>query len=384
MKGMVTMIIKEVKPYIVSQDLGNKSFCYSQAWYNTRTIMLLEIITDDGLSGFGESFGNAFINKSVVENVYAQKLIGQNIFDSDKIWDEFYNTLRDNGQKGSCIEALSAIDNALWDLKGKYTHLPVYKLMGGARRKKILPYATGFYHTKTDNQEKLLVEEAMRYVEDGFRAMKMKIGFGVENDIKMVKAVRKVIGKDIKLMVDANHAYNALTATKVARGIEDCDITWFEEPVPPEDINGYKQVKKETEIPISGGEAEFTRYGFKCLIDERAVDILQPDCSITGGLSEFMKISTLAKIENIQCYPHIWGSAVAMQVGLNAAFAMPDFPEALGTSPVYFEYDRTPNIFREELNLNKLKIKDGYIELPEFEGLGIQVDRKLIEKYRIG
>jgi len=378
------MIIKEIKTYIVSQQLGEQSFCYSQAWYNSRTIMLLEIITNDGVSGFGESFGNAFINKAIIENAYIPKLIGQNIFNSEKIWDELYNLLRDNGQKGSCIEALSAVDNALWDLKGKYTHMPVYQLMGGARRKKVIPYATGFYHTKTDIQEKLLIEEAINYAEAGFKAMKMKIGFGVEDDIKMVKAVRHVIGDDIKIMVDANHAYNALTAIQVARGIEEFDITWFEEPVPPEDINGYQQVKANTSIPISGGEAEFTRYGFKNFIDSRAADILQPDCSITGGLSEFMKIMTLAKIENIQCYPHVWGSAVAVQVGLNAAFAMPDFPEALVQAPVFFEYDRTPNIFREKMNLNKLIIKDGYIELPEFEGLGINIDRKIIDKYRIG
>lgn len=377
------MKIKEVKTYIVSQKLGEKSFCYSQAWYNSRTIMLLELITEDGISGFGESFGNAFINKSIIENVYAPKLKGVHIFDSGKIWDDLYNTLRDNGQKGACIEALSAIDNALWDLKGKYTKQPVYRLLGGARREKIIPYATGFYHTKTDSQEKLLIEEAERYLADGFKAMKMKIGFGIENDVKMIHAVRKTVGPDVKIMVDANHAYNALVASNVARRIEDCDITWFEEPVPPEDINGYKQVKEATTIPISGGEAEFTRYGFKRFIDERCVDILQPDCSITGGLSEFMHIISMAKVENIQCYPHVWGSAVAMQVGLNAAFAMPDFPEGLVPDPVYFEFDQTPNIFREEMNLNKMVIKNGEIQITEFEGLGFEPDRELIRKYRI-
>lgn len=377
------MKIKDIKTYIVSQKLGNKSFCYSQAWYNTRTIILLEIITDDGISGFGEAFGNAFINKAIIENAYKPKLIGQDIFDSGKIWDELYNLLRDNGQKGSCIEALSAVDNALWDLKGKYTHLPVYKLMGGARREKIMPYATGLYHSKSATLEKDLVNEAVSYVEQGFKAIKMKIGFGVKNDVQMIKSIRSAIGNDVKLMVDANHAYNALNACRLANEIEQYDITWFEEPVPPEDIKGYKEVKNSTSIPISGGEAEFTRYGFKRLIDERAVDILQPDCSITGGLSEFLKIVTLAKIENLQCYPHVWGSAIAVQVGLNAAFAMPDFPESLNPEEVYFELDRTPNIFREELSKNKLKIQDGYIYLPEFEGLGVEIDRDIIKKYQI-
>lgn len=377
------MKIKEVKTYIVSQKLGDESFCYSQAWYNTRTILLAEIITDDGISGFGEAFGNAFINRSIIENIYAPKIIGAHVFDSGRIWDELYNTLRDSGQKGSCIQALSAIDNALWDLKGKFAGQPVYRMLGGARRNKIIPYATGFYHTKTDHQEELLIEEAKKYVDAGFKAMKMKIGFGIEDDVKMIRAVRETIGPDVKLMVDANHAYNATSAIALAKEIENYDIFWFEEPVPPEDIEGYKEVKAATTIPISGGEAEFTRYGFKRFVDERCVDFLQPDCSITGGLSEFQNIVSLAKIANIQCYPHVWGSAVAMQVGLNAAFSMPDFPEGLVPAPVYFEYDRTPNIFREELNLNKIEIVNGEVELKDFVGLGFEPNRELIEKYLV-
>jgi len=377
------MIISKVKTYVISEELGEKSFCYSQNWYNSRTIMVLEIITDDGISGWGEAFGNAFINQTIIEKVYKAKIIGQNIFDSEKIWDELYNLLRDNGQKGSCIEALSAIDNALWDLKGKYTHLPVYRLLGGARRDKILPYATGLYHKELNQAPKDLVAEAISYVEAGFKAIKMKIGFGLKNDIEIVKAVREAVGSNVQIMVDPNHAYNSMTAIELSKGIEPYDILWIEEPVPPEDIKGYCEVKAASRIPISGGEAEFTMYGFKKFIDNRAVQILQPDCCITGGLTSFRRIITLAKIENIQCYPHVWGSGIALAVGLNAAFSLPDFPEALVTSPVYFELDRTENIFREKLNKIPLNIVDGWIEKTEFEGLGVDIDRDLIDKYRI-
>lgn len=378
------MRIKECNTYIVSQRLNDRSFCYSQAWYNTRTILLLEIVTDDGLTGVGEAFGNAFINQAVIEHVYKPRLLNQHVFDSEKIWDDLYNCLRDNGQKGSCIEALSAVDNALWDLKGKYTHMPVYRLLGGARRDKIIPYATGLYHSNSETLEKDLIEEACTYIRDGFRGVKMKIGFGLEDDVRMVRLVREAIGDDFTLMVDPNHAYNARTAVELARQIEPYHIAWIEEPVPPEDIAGYVEVKAKSNIPISGGEAEFTQYGFSRLIRARGVDILQPDCSITGGLTAFRKIASMAQIENIQCYPHVWGSGVAVSVGLNAAFAMPDFPDALCAAPVYFELDRTPNIFREELNKNKIEIQDGYIYLPEFEGLGVELNRELIEKYRIG
>lgn len=377
------MKIRDVKTYIVSQTLGDKSFCYSQAWYNSRTILIIEIFTEDGLSGFGEAFGNAMINRSIIENVYKPKLIGQSVFDSGKIWDELYNTLRDSGQKGSCIQALSAVDNALWDLKGKYVHLPVYTMLGGARRDRLVPYATGLYPSTGENPDKELVNEAVSYAEAGFKAIKMKVGFGVERDIRMIRKIRSEIGTDIKLMVDANHAYNACSAVKLARNIEEYDIAWFEEPVPPEDLNGYCEVKRQTTIPIAGGEAEFTAYGFRRFIEKRCADILQPDCSITGGLSEFQRIVTLAKLENIQCYPHVWGSAVAVAVGLNAAFSMPDFPESLNPADVYFELDRTPNIFREELSYDKLEIKNGYIYKKDIEGLGLDINRELLEQYRI-
>lgn len=347
--------------------------------------MILEVITDDGLSGWGEAFGNAFINQAVVEHAYKPHLIGQNVFETEKIWDQLYNCLRDNGQKGSSIEALSAVDIALWDLKGKYTHLPVYTLMGGARRKQIIPYATGLYHTSLNQDPHSLVKEAVSYADSGFKAIKMKIGFGVEDDIRMIAAVREAIGTDIKLMVDPNHAYNACSAIKLAKGIEPYDIFWIEEPVPPEDIQGYREVKAATNICIAGGEAEFTAYGFKNLIDVRAVDILQPDCCITGGLTAFMRIITLAKLANIQCYPHVWGTGIAVAAGLHASFSMPDFPEALLAEEVYFELDRTENIFRERLNRNPLLIKDGYINLPEDkEGLGIEIDRDIIKNYQIG
>ena len=377
------MKIREVKVYIVSQDLGEKSFCYSQAWYNSRTIMLVEILTEDGLSGFGEAFGNAYINSVIVEKVYKPRLIGRNVFESGSIWDDLYNILRDCGQKGSCVQALSAIDNALWDLKGKYVHLPVYTLLGGARREKIIPYATGLYHSISPRLEKELAEEAVSYVDAGFQAIKMKVGFGVEKDIQLVKRIRSEIGSKIKLMIDANHAYNALSAIKLAKGVEEYDITWFEEPVPPEDYAGYCEVKREVSIPIAGGEAEFTAYGFRSFVQQRCADIVQPDCSSTGGLSEFMKIMVMAKLENIQCYPNVWGSAVAVSVGINAAFAMPDFPESLNPAAVYLELDRTPNIFREELSMNSLHIDNGYLIRHEHEGLGLAIDRKLIERYQI-
>lgn len=375
------MRIKELKTYILSQELQGKSFCYSQAWYSSRTILILEIITEDGISGWGESFGNAFINKSIIDRVYSPLIIGENIFDTEKIWDTLYNCMRDHGQKGCVIEAISAIDIALWDLKGKYTNMPIWRLLGGARRERVMPYATGLYRTHSEHPLNDLIEEAEQYVEQGFRAVKLKVGFGLQNDIQTVRAIRKTVGDNIDLMIDANHAYNATTALQLARELEPYHIAWFEEPVPPENLEGYVELRRFTSIPIAGGEAEFTRYGFKRLLDIRGVDILQPDCCVTGGFSEFMKISAMASLQQIQVYPHIWGSAIALQAGIHCAFSIPNYPDALIPHTVFLELDRTPNIFRDCLAKEKHPIRDGWLYLSEGNGLGIEIDRELMASY---
>jgi len=377
--------ITDVETFIVRQELGPEAqFCYSQAWYSDRTLLLLRVRTDEGLEGWGEAFGPAIPHKAIIDSLYAPHLIGRDPFDSSVIWNELYNKLRDHGQKGLSIEALSAVDIALWDLKGKFIGLPVYKLMGGSHRKRILPYATGMYRRKDGIEHQSIASEALSYVESGFKAVKIKIGFGYDYDVSAVQSVREAIGPGIRLMVDANHAYNASMAIRIGKAIQDFDISWFEEPVPPEDIQGYKEVRDALDIPIAGGEAEFTSYGFYRLLHERAIDIAQPDCGVTGGISEFLKIASLASIHNIQCYPHVWGSAIALMTGVHCCFILPDFPNSLNPGPALLEMDRTPNIFREELNLNHLKRDDdGWILPPTDPGLGLKVDMNLVDNHRI-
>jgi D-galactarolactone cycloisomerase len=290
---------------------------------------------------------------------------------------------RDNGQKGVTIEALSAIDIALWDLKGKAAGRPVYQMMGGKGRDKIMPYATGMYRRYTKEEIQECTFEASSYVKQGFRAIKIKIGFGVEYDVRIVQAIREKIGFGIDIMVDANHAYNSSEAIKIGKTLEPFNITWFEEPVPPEDLDGYVDVRAKISIPIAGGEAEFTRYGMRNLIDRRCVDIVQPDCTITGGLSEFSKIVTLCTIANIRCVPHVWGSGIALMTGIHAAFSMPDFPPALEPANTYIEFDQTPNIFREKIAFGIPEVKDGLIEAPTNPGLGIEIDQSLLQEFAV-
>jgi len=377
--------IISVEPIVLQYKLDNQhKFACSQEWCNDRTIMILKLKTDEGITGWGEATGPAFVHKTIIDLEYAPKLIGMDPFESELIWENLYNCLQDHGQKGVAIEALSAIDIALWDIKSKALNMPLYRLLGGAFREKIKPYATGLYHRESNDIKGELVREALTYVEQGFLGIKLKVGFErIEHDIKKVEAIRKAIGDNINLMIDANHAYNAKDAIKLGKKVEEFNITWFEEPVPPEDINGYIEVKNNINIPIAGGEAEFTRYGFHELINKRAIDIIQPDNCMMGGPSEYKKITTLASINNIQCTPHIWGSSIALAVGMQMAFSQPDFPKSLNPQEVWLELDRTPNIFREELSLIKPEMKNGYIYLPKEPGLGILINDKIIKQYRI-
>lgn len=378
------MKIRKVTAYVLEQELEKKDqFAFSQSMVIKRTVLICRIDTEEGIIGWGEAFGPSLIHKTIIDKYYSEYLIGKDPFDTQVIWETLYNKFRDNGQKGVTVQALSAIDIALWDIKGKATGKPVYQLMGGKFRDRVKPYATGMYRKYTSNEIAETAAEAASYVARGFNAVKVKTGFGLEYDIELIKAVREAIGGDIDLMVDPNHGYNASTAIQAGHAMEKYNITWFEEPVPPEDIAGYQEVKNSLNIPISGGEAEFTRWGMQHLINNRCVDIVQPDCTITGGLSEFLKISTLCSLANIQIYPHIWGSSIALATGIHAAFSLPDFPPSLEPAPVYLEYDQTTNIFREELSTKPPLVMDGWLYPPTEPGLGIEINEDLIDHYKL-
>ncbi len=377
------MKITDIKTYVVSQELGKEMFAYSQNWYNTRTIILLKVETDEGIEGWGECFGPAHIHKATIENYYKPYLVGKNPLDKEAIWDDLYNMLRDHGQYGLSVEAISGIDVALWDITGKVYGQPLWQVLGGKRRERIVPYATGMYYREAGNPLVYLPEEATGYVEQGFRGIKMKVGFGVDQDIAVVKAVRKAIGDDVFLAMDANHAYDVPNALKLARAVEDQDIAWFEEPVVPEDIEGYQAVRQGTTIPIAGGEAHFTRWGFNRLLQNRCVDIAQPDTCVTGGISEMMKIATLCSVHGTRLYPHVWGSAISLHVAINLCFALPDIPQSLNPQDMLLELDRTPNVFREMLAGKPLEVVDGFVYPTTKPGLGRDVDEDFIEKYRV-
>lgn len=376
------MKIREVKTYVLSHALSEREvFASSKGWHRTRHTLLVEIVSDEGLTGFGEAYGPPGPSRTIVEELYAPHLRGRDPLAHAVLWEELYNAFRDYGRKGWPVAALSAVDIALWDLRGRALGQPVARLLGGPFRTTLRAYATGLYRSPGEDRVGALVREAEGYAAEGFRAMKLKVGFGVEEDERNIRAVRRAIGPDRLLAMDANHAYDASQAIRLARRVAECDLAWFEEPVVPEDLDGYCQVKAAAPMPVAGGEAEYTRWGFRDLCTRRAVDIVQPDLSAAGGFTEVWRIAALASAHGLTVFPHVWGSAVALFASLHLAAALPPNPPAFVGGEVLFELDRTPNPLRDHLALNPPRRAGDLLELPEGPGLGLEIDRAALTRY---
>lgn len=381
------MKITGVETYVLQGLLQDKAFGWSQRVTDRRQTALCVVSTDDGIQGLGEAFYYATPAKIVahlISDGYAPLLMGRDPFDNAVIWDFLYNWTRDQGMKGLPISALSAIDIALWDIKGKALGLPVHKLLGGAYRNKAHVYATGLYQPQdVPSIEDALIKEALGYKGDGFFGMKLKVGYGIERDMRYVKAVREAIGDDMVLMVDANHAYNAAEAIRLSKEMEKYDVYWLEEPVPPEDIQGYVEVKQKSNILIAGGEDEFTRYGFRELIARRAVDILQPDLCAAGGFTEMMNIVAMASAWNVPLTPHVWGTNIGLAASLQLFAVLPHFPERRYPADPFFEYDRSPHPLRDGVTEERFEMSDGYLDIPQRPGLGVSLDMDFVRKHAL-
>jgi D-galactarolactone cycloisomerase len=372
--------IRDVRTYVLEAALA-EPFAYSQAWYERRGACLVEIVGEDGNSGWGEAFGPARLTAPIVE-YYKPLLIGEDALATERHWQNLYNRLRDHGQKGLTIEALSAIDIALWDLKGRHLGVSVQRLIGGPLRDRVEAYATGFYRKRHGDPLEYLIAEAHERVAAGFTAIKLKLGFGMDDDVRLCETVRRAIGPGIRIMVDANHAYDALGAIRLGRRIEPYDIAWFEEPVPPEDLAGYREVKAALDIPIAGGEAEFTRWGFRSLIAERLVDILQPDIAAAGGISETKKIADMASAFGVRVNPHVWGTGVALAASLQLIACLPHNPPGLYPIEPLLEFDQSEHPIRMAVIAEPIVQKDGWVEIPDRPGLGIEIDRATLATFK--
>jgi D-galactarolactone cycloisomerase len=345
----------------------------------------VEIETSDGIVGWGECYGPSAVAKAFIDTQFAPRIIGRDAFDVEVIWEDLYNRIKDYGTTGMAISALSGIDIALWDIVGKSVNKPIHKLIGGAYRTEVTCYATGLYFIDMDRLVEEAVEEAREFAEEGFQAIKMKIGLGDPKlDIRRVAAVREAIGDNVRLMVDANHCFTVPQAIRIGRELEKLDIEWFEEPISPEDVDGYIEVTRALDMAVAGGENAFTRWGFRDLVVRKAMDIVQPDVCAAGGISECRKIATLAITHGVECVPHAWGSAIGVAATLHFLAALPDQPPSYRPMPPMLEFEQCENPFRDHLSREPIVQHRGKVQVPTGAGLGIEIERKILDKYRVG
>ena len=385
----ITKITSHVLGYDLPETLG-----YSQQYYKKRTSHIVEVETDEGVTGWGECFGPgniAFANKGIVEKLIQPIVLGMQALDRDVIWHKVYNLMRDHGQKGMPLQALSGVDIALWDIAGKAANLPLYKMIGGAHRDKVEVYGYGMM-LRPENINSLISrfkEESAEIKEMGFKALKMKVGVGPKDDIKLIEAVRRGIGDNFRFMVDANHGYTTHDALYVGRAMEEFSPYWFEEPVAPEDLDGYRELRAFLKVNISGGEAEFNRWGWRKLLESRGLDIAQPEVCALGGISEYLRVLALCHSHFTPVVNHVWGSAIAVAVNLHLLAAMPPLPGGLFPWEPMLEFDTTHNHFIDDLLTvsldikNQVKSNNGTVSLPNGPGLGVTPQRDFLDKFRI-
>lgn len=390
------MIIDRIDTYTLRASLGSGAFYSSQARFDTRTSLVVRITTDDGLTGWGEAGVSMPVDHiaTYIHDVAAERILGRDAADTEPIWHDLYAFSRDFGRGATPIEAMSGIDIALWDIRGREADKPIHALMGGAFRDRVRAYATGLYYNaelidQGRDDEGAIREQIADRLAQGFSAIKGKVGLlSVSADARRMETARDAAGDDVLLMADANHAYNQHTALAMGRVLEGLGFYWYEEPLVPEDLEGSAELRRRLDIAIATGECEYTRHGMQRVLAAGAADILQPDLAACGGLSEGQKIAALASAWHTPISPHVWGTGVAMAAALQFAATLEPMPHtAMPRAPEnepLFEYDCSPNPLRDELVVGGFPLDaEGGIAIPAQPGLGIEIDPDTLERYTI-
>jgi len=276
-------------------------------WMGPVGDVVVEVHTDAGITGVGHGNWATGAIETIVDETLSKLVVGEDPKERERLWDIMYRATIPFGRKGAAIEAISAVDLALWDIAGKAAEKPVYELLGGPTTNEIPCYASNLHPVDLDTLER----EALQYAEEGFDAVKLRFKHGPEagrrgmrENEEIVETVRDAVGHDIKIAGDAYMGWSVRYAKKMLDRLEKYDMEWVEEPVIPDDIDGYAEVRESTSIPISGGEHEFTRWGHEELLERDAVDILQPDVHRCGGMTELQKIDSLASTHDVPVIPH--------------------------------------------------------------------------------
>lgn len=366
------MKITDVRTLRLRAELPAEGQVFSRSGVrSSRSATLVQVDTDDGLSGLGSCSGNGELIEVIVAKVLKPLLIGMDPTDIEAIWDTAYfrGGHKEFGTRGIGVVALSGVDVALWDILGKSQGVPLYELLGGKCRDKVPVYATALYPEAPEK----VAARAREFADRGFHGVKIKVGFDLEQDIRIVRAVRQELGKDFIVMTDANQGYSLDVGQKAAAALAECGAFWLEEPLFVEDIEGHATLREKCEVPIAVGENLHTYYAFENFILRGAVDFIQPDVARAGGITEIKRITALAAQHNVPVSFHTWGDAVALAASVHLSAALKDC--------IIMELDHTYNPLREELLKERFKVEGGCLVPPNKPGLGIDLDQQALSRF---
>lgn len=375
----------EIHPLVGKLD---QPFGWSQRWTNERGTQVVRIVADNGAYGWGETGCSPDALA-----VASQKLIGENPERIGAIWQSIVNpNYQSGGYAGPASNIASAVDMALHDLVGRARGKPVYELLGGKVRDRICAYATGLYYVPSDLEDKTwsdFREEAQGYVDDGFSGMKMKIGgLTLREDIDRIYALREQVGDEVRIMVDANEAYDPMTAIQASYQMADADVTWFEEPCSSRADEDNLLVTSRSPVPTSGGESASTRREVARILKNRVFDIIQPEIVNVGGISELKLSASMAEACNVRFVPHFWNTAISFSAILHTLATVAQSPPAHPKEPYVnepvTEFDQTPHPIRENLTDPIFKQTESHVMVPDKPGLGVEVDEDALAHFRQG
>jgi L-alanine-DL-glutamate epimerase-like enolase superfamily enzyme len=343
------------------------------------TNVIVKVNTDEGLYGLGTVGLGSPAARPIIEQYLQPIVLGESPFNVELMWEKMFRSTLNIGRKGLVLEAMSAIDIALWDILGKATGQPVHNLLGGSTRAAIRAYASQCYAMEDLGR---LRDEATGYKDQGFSALKMRFGYGPSDgpagkrkNYNLVRTVREAIGPDVELMADAYMGWDVPYAIDMIHRVEEFDLKWVEEPVVPDDLDGYSRIRAAVRTPISGGEHEFTRWGYREMLQKQAVDILQPDVNRMGGITEARKVWSLASAFNVPVIPH---STQAHNAHLIMAHLNSPLIEAFPRGTIRASYN-----FYSELFTGEPEVIAGYVHLSDRPGLGIDLNKEILERYRV-
>ncbi len=381
--GSVMAKITDITAVALEHSLGaDHAYGMARGLTPVRQATLLQVETDTGITGIGEAWGQPAGLLAGLELVRPY-FLGREIFDREQVPPFIYAQRYHLGIQNGITGCLSGINIALYDALGKLFGVPVYKLLGGRLDDRLPAYASNGYFAVDPHAQ--LESQLRGFRHKGFPGVKIKIGHGPRDDENRVALARDVLGPDVLLMVDANGNYTVDMALESMRRIAPYDIHFFEEPLPPTDFEGYRDLRARASMPIATGEALYTAHDFKRLMDARGADVLQPDLTLCGGFDVGRQILAMAQVNHVRVSVHVWGGAVGLAAAIHFMAAMPAWPHTDAVPyPALLEYDRGQNALRDELLTEPIPCIDGHLLVPEGPGLGVSLDWQAVERYRIG